>query len=111
MEDDSISFEVLKKYAEYLESQAEVIRSIRLNKKSLENSIEGYPDIQKCANEIEAQMDPRSAYLHEYVETLVKSTKLDESQKKDLEDIRVKIYKYCDEFSDPLVKVKYSPFD
>ena len=107
MEDFNGAYGALVSYVDYLEAQAQVIRDIRENELSLEKILKKGPNIQKCANEIETQMNPRESYLFGYVEKFLELDNLTDTQKEYLEGIRERIFKYQEEFGKPLVKVSY----
>jgi len=90
-----------------LDSQANIIKEIRGNEKGLKSLLGTSPNIQACANELEAEFDTRMNYFLEYIDTLAKSEDLSEAYKNELETFREKIFEYTNVF-DPILSVKYS---
>lgn len=107
MEDYEATFNVLREYSKYLDTQFDLVKHIKENKTSLENVLGTSPNIQCCANELEADFDVRLNYFFEYVETLLKSEELGHFQRKELEWFRNQVFKYSD--VRPLLEVKYTP--
>ncbi len=107
MRDSEVTFKILKQYSNYLDSQANLIKEIRENKKSLKSLLGTSPNIQACANELEAELDTRLNYFLEYVDTLIKSEDLSKDYKNELEAFRRKVFEHTNEL-DPILSVEYS---
>ncbi|MEA3413974.1 MAG: hypothetical protein U9Q99_00400 [Nanoarchaeota archaeon] len=107
MEDFDNAYGVLVKYVELIDAQANAIRAIRKDKISLDRVLKNSLSIQKCANEIEANLNPRLNYLFCQVDDFLELDGLSNLQKSYLKGIKQKIWDLGEEFKDPKVKVKY----